>query len=207
MNPANEQSIALREPLTRTAANAALYASLTGSERVYEICEQPRCAVPGYRLVRVDARLSTVSGNDFEVALVDDTSATVAYYVKVRLVQLPSFSGRQVVRSQIWRSADARHSQALQDISQNVIFGYLVQRYDLLLEKVELTGSGEFYWNRQLSRAIDGGLYVYLYKPATQALLRIPTQLALNEIQDQAWSSASQEPLRALISIFDLLHL
>lgn len=156
--------------------------------------------MPGYRLVRVDDRLNKVGGNEFEIALVDDASALVAYYAKVTVVDFPCSGNRPVARCQIWRSADMRHAQALLDISQRVLFGYIIRHYDVHLDEAEITGGGRFYWHRQVSRAIYEGLHVYLYDPISQELRLMHTQHALNEIEDQAWSGNNQKTLQALIS-------
>lgn len=198
MTADTEQFAAQQEPLTRMVDNATIYASLTGALEVHILCDQ---ASSGYRLIRVNNRLDAVGGNEFEIALVDDTSSSVAYYGKVTLVHLQNIGIRHVARIQIWRSADTRHFQALRDISQRVLFGYLIQHYDILLDESGLTEGGKFYWHRQVSRAIDGGFHAYLYEPVTQALRLIPSQRALDGIEDQAWSGTSHESLQALISI------
>ncbi|MDH0572768.1 MULTISPECIES: hypothetical protein [Pseudomonas] len=195
-----EQCASHLEPLTRTADNAAMYAALMAAGCTHEICEQFGSTVPGYRLIRVDDRLKAVAGNDFEIALVDDSSKSIAYYAKVTSVDFPCIGDRTVVRHQIWRSADIRHTQALLDISQGVLFSYLVKHYDILLDEAGITGGGRFYWSRQISRAIDDGLDVYLYEPATRALRPIPTQSVLNGIENQNSAGSSQDPLLALIS-------
>ena len=201
MTSTTEQCAAQQKAFTRTADNVALYTALAGAERVQKICEQLGSAEPGYRLIRIDDRLNMDAGSEFEIALLDDASASVAFYDKITLVRCPSNSSRHIARSQIWRSTDMRHSLALRDISQKVLFGYLIHHHDILLEEFMVSGAGKFYWHRQVSRAIDGGLHVYLYEAATQLLRPIPTQRALNEIEDAVWSEARQEPLRALISI------
>ncbi|WP_238066199.1 hypothetical protein [Pseudomonas shirazica] len=200
MTSTTEKCSAELEPLTRTADNAAIYAALTSAEWVCTIGESVSSTVPGYRLVRVDDRLNTVGGNEFEIALVDDTSALVAYYAKVTVVDFSYSGNRPVARCQIWRSGDMRHTQALQDISQRVLFGYLIRHYNVHLDEAGIIDGGRFYWHRQISRAIYEGLSVYLYDPISQELRPIHTQRALDEIKDQAWSGANQKPLQALIS-------
>ncbi|WP_435652681.1 hypothetical protein ACSC9T_14775 [Pseudomonas putida] len=200
MTSTTEQCSAELETLTRTADNAAMYAALTGAERVCSIGEPVSNTVPGYRLVRVDDRLNTVGGDEFEIALVDDTSALVAYYAKVTVVDFPCSGNRPVARCQIWRSADMRHTQALLDISQRVLFGHLIRNYDVHLDEAGITDGGRFYWHRQISRAIYEGLHVYLYDPISQELRPMHTQRALNEIEDQAWSGTNQKTLQAIIS-------
>ncbi|MGO0630941.1 hypothetical protein ACTORR_13050 [Pseudomonas sp. SAR267] len=202
MSSATEQCTAVPEPFARTADNTALYAALTKAEGVLEISEQAGCAEPGYRLIRIDDRLKSVGG--IEIALVDDAQSSVAYYDKVTLVSMPETGSRPVARNQVWRSASKRHSLALRDISQKVLFGYIARRYDLLLTEGEVFGGGTFYWHRQVSRAIEAGLVVSVYEPVEQAFRSVSTQRALEEIQDHAWSKTSPEPLLALVSTLPL---
>lgn len=187
--------------LTRTAQNSAFYAALTGAEVISEISEaagyRPQ---PGYRLIRVDRRLDKESVSEFEIALVDDAQASVAYYVEATLMSIPEVSSRSIAQHEVWRSANTRHSLALREISRTVLFNYIVQRYDLLLAEQAATGEGTFYWHRQVSRAIELGLHVYAYDPAKQALQPIPTQCELNDVRDQAWSGAAQKSVWTLIS-------
>lgn len=142
--------------------------------------------------------------NEFEIALVDDIDLSVAYYDKVTLLDDPRVSRRHFARNLVWRSASRRHSLALRDISQHVLFGYIVNDYDILVAADTITNGGNFNWHRQASRAIEIGLHVYVYDPATQAFRPIPTQHVLNDVQDQAWSGANQDALRAVISISPL---
>lgn len=198
--PRNERT-PLKKLLTRTADNSAFYAALTGAEVVSEIGEAAGYSPqPGYRLIRVDRRLDNSSINEFEIALVDDAQGSVAYYVQGTLLSIPEVSSRSIAQHGVWRSANTRHSLALREISRTVLFSYIVQHYDLLLAEEAANGEGKFYWHRQVSRAIALGLHVYAYDRVTQALQPIQTQCELNEVQDQAWSGATQKSLWALIS-------
>ena len=55
-----------------------------------------------------------------------------------------------------------------------------------------------------MSRAIELDLHVYAYDLKTRALRPISTQRALADIQEQVWSGAAPECLRAIISIFPI---
>lgn len=187
--------------LTRAADNADLYAVLTAADGVREISEREGFSpTPGFRLIRVDHRLESDDVNHVEIALIDDAELSVAYYDRVTLEYIPKVSRRQVARNQVWRSASMRHSQALLDISKKVLFGYIVDEYDLLLTEHDVSNNGYFYWHRQVSRAIELGLYVYAYEPATQTLLPIPSQSVLNDIEGQVWSGTDHDPMLALVS-------
>lgn len=205
MSLAQERS-ALSASLARTADNSAFYAALIAADGVREINEMAGFrADPRYRLIRVDHRVETAKSEEFEIALVDDIELSVAYYDKVTLVCEPNVSSRLLARNLVWRSANRRHSLALRDISQQVLFSYIVHNYDILVAADTMTDGGIFYWHRQVSRAIEKGLHVYLYDPTTQSLRSVPTQHDLSDLQGQAWSDASHETLRAIISISPLV--
>ncbi|HDS1816156.1 TPA: hypothetical protein QEM96_000778 [Pseudomonas putida] len=195
----------LSERLTRTADNAALYTALTGADGMRVIGEQLEySAETGYRLIRVDRHLNSIDGDEFEIALIDDAQSSVAYYIKVTLALSPQPTNRNTAYYRVWRSASHRHSLALRDISQKVLFGYIAQHYDIFLTEGDVSGGGRFYWHRQISRAIEGGFYVSIYDQTAQAFRPVLTQRALSDIQDQTWSTADHEPLIALVSTVPL---
>ncbi|AIZ32950.1 hypothetical protein [Pseudomonas parafulva] len=195
----------LSERLTRKADNAALYTALTGTDGLREIGEElGYSAENGYRLIRVDRQLNSIGGEEFEIALVDDAQSSVAYYIKVTLALIPQPTNRNTAHNRVWRSASHRHSSALRDISQSVLFGYIAQQYDIVLTEGDVSGGGKFYWHRQMSRAIEGGFFVSVYDQIAQAFRPVLTQRALSDIQDKAWSTADHEPLIALVSTVPL---
>lgn len=192
---------ALSALLARTADNSACYSVLTAAEGLREITEIASLRSDlRYRLIRVDHRLETVERDEFEIALVDDIELSVAYYDKVTLVRAPEVSGRELACNLVWRSASNRHSGVLRDISQKVLFNYIVHEYDILLTGETMTVGGSFCWHRQVSGAIERGLHVHVYDPTTQALWPIATQRALNDLQDQIWAGGNNEDLQAIIS-------
>lgn len=198
---ATKELAELPKLLTRTAGNSAFYAGLSRVDGISDIGESAGySAQPGYRLIRVDHRPHGGSANDFEIALVDDAKASVAFYAKVTLLSVPEVSSRYIARHRVWRSASTHHSLALSEISRTVLFGYILPRYDLLLGEDAITGDGKFYWHRQMSRALQLGFHVYVYDQTTQALRSIPTDCELSSLQDQIWSSTRREPLQGFIS-------
>ncbi|MCS4065485.1 hypothetical protein [Pseudomonas putida] len=196
--------------LARTADNSAYYTALTTAEGLFEITEINELvdlrADPQYRLIRIDHRLGMEERDGFEIALVDDIELSVAYYDKVTLGRSPDIGRRKLASNLIWRSASNRHSRALRDISQKVLFSYMVNDYDILLDAEAITDGGNFYWHRQVSRAIEKGLHAYAYDPTTQALRPIQTQLALNNLQDQVWTEVNHKALIAIISNSQILR-
>jgi len=203
MHLSEKERTSLAELLTRTADNHALYAVLTVADGFSDISESADySSQPGYRLIRVNHRLEEDRVKEFEIALLDDSQASIAYYAKINLLSIPEISSRLIAQHRVWRSASIRHSAALRDISRTVLFSYLVQDYDVLLAEDSITGDGRFYWSRQVSRAIELDLRVY--DLTTQTIQAISTQQALNRVQDQAWSGVSPKIARALISTHPL---
>ena len=71
----------LKDLLKLTTDNSAIYAALTGANGVSEIgFHSGYSAQPGYRLIRVDHRLHKGSVDQFEIALVNDAEASLAFY-------------------------------------------------------------------------------------------------------------------------------
>ncbi|HDS1734918.1 hypothetical protein [Pseudomonas sp. BP8] len=207
MSLAAQKRVSLSESLTRSADNSAFYAALTTAGGVSDIGETAGYrAEPNYRLIRVDRQLDSDSLNEFEIALVNDIELSVIYYVKVGLIHIPEVSKRNIANHQVWRSPSMCHSEALRDISQKVLLGYIAQLYELLLADDAVLGDGKFYWHRQVSRALELGFHVFSYDGIARALRPIPTQRALSDLEDQAWSSDHPRSLRALVSIFPLLE-
>lgn len=202
---ADQDRAASVEVFTRTADNSALYSALAEAVEISDIGEKAGYdSGPDYRLIRIDRRLDVTSDREFEIALIDDLELSVAYYAKVTLLPSLDANSRPVARHQFWRSANMRHSPMLRDISQKLLFSYIVRNYDLLIMEDSASNEGKFYWLRQVSRAIELGLHVYVSDLITQALKPLSTQRALMDMQNQTWSGTDPHSLRALISIYPL---
>ncbi|MFG0916459.1 hypothetical protein [Pseudomonas sp. CJQ_11] len=183
------------------SVNLAFYKALTMADQICDIGDIAGYSYESkYRLLRVDQRLDTTDEDQFEIALVDDEALTVIYYARVALVLIPKVSDQYFARHRVWRSADSYHSLALHGISEKVLYHYIVLSNDLLLTEQAVSGSGHFYLLRQVSRAIEHGLYVYAYELANQTLRLIPSQLELSDIENTVWSVAGEDPIMALIS-------
>lgn len=186
--------------LTRKADNTALYLALTTAEKSRVINDKAGFSSdPRYRLLRVDHRLDSVRGDEFEVALVDDGELSVAFYDRVTLLHFQGID-RPIARNRVWRSPTSRHAKALREITRMVFFSYIIQDHYILLEDDPVAGIGKFNWHRQVSRAIEQGLHVLAYDSVTQALRSISTQRELNDLMDQAWSESHHMFSRALVS-------
>jgi hypothetical protein len=187
--------------LTRTAENAALYASLLGAEHVADISAEAKCALaPGYRLIRVDHR-KRPSSDEFEIALVNDVDSSVVYYNKVMISIITDLNCRPATQNLVWRSSNALHAAVIRDVPQKVFFNYILEKYDVILSDNLQTGDGKFFWQRQMSNALAFGVHVYYYQMMTAQLQPIPNQDALNELEDQLWSEDEDQQYHlALIS-------
>jgi|GEM_PF-685844 len=187
--------------LMRTADNAALYAALTGAERVADISAEAKCVVaPGYRLIRVDHR-KRPNGDEFEIALVNDVESSVVYYNKVMISIITDLNCRPATQNLVWRSSNAQHSAVLRDVAQKVFFNYILEKYDVILSDNQQTGEGKFFWQRQMSSALAFGMHVYYYQMMNAQLQPIPDQEALNDLEDQLWSEEEDQQYHlALIS-------
>lgn len=179
--------------LMRTADNAALYTALSGAERVSDISADAQCVLaPGYRLIRIDHRVRP-SGDEFEIALINDIDSSVVYYNKVLISLISDLNCRPATQNLVWRSPNARHAAVLRDVAQKVFFNYVLERYDVILSDNQHTGDGKFFWQRQMSNAIALGLHVYYYQMMTAQLEPVPTQEALNDLEDKLWSEDDEQ--------------
>lgn len=179
--------------LVRTADNAALYTALSGAQHVADISADAQCVLaPGYRLIRVDHRVRPNS-DEFEIALINDVESSVVYYNKVVISVIRDLNCRPATQNLVWRSSNAQHSAVLRDVAQKVFFNYVLERYDVILSDNQHTGDGKFFWQRQMSNAIALKMHVYYYKMLTAELQHIPTQEALNDLEDKLWSEEDEQ--------------
>ncbi|KQQ53603.1 hypothetical protein ASF84_17475 [Pseudomonas sp. Leaf127] len=176
--------------LIRKTDNAALYAALSGAAHVTDISAEVQCLMaPGYRLIQVNHRLHP-NDDEFEIALINDLESSVAYYNKVLISTITDLSSRRAVQNLAWRSPSAQHAAVLRNVVQQVLFDYLLERYDVILSDNPKTGNGLFFWQRQISNAIAYGLRVYYLQGTSTQFQLIPTQKALNSLVDRLWSGA-----------------
>ncbi|PHM28933.1 phage protein [Xenorhabdus budapestensis] len=76
---------------------------------------------PGYRMVRVDRRLSDwISQSHFELALVNDASKEVAYYNRVVIQSDVVLNCRPVTQILVWRIRTPQHRAVLRDLAGKV---------------------------------------------------------------------------------------
>lgn len=175
--------------LSRTSGNRAFYTAICSAEQVVDISAEAGCVMPpGYRLIRVNERKG-LHDDTFELALIHDIEPSVAYYNKVTVTDLYE---RQTAHSLVWRSTSAEHAAALQKVAHHVLFYYITDHYDVILSDSEQTGEGKHFWQRQMSKAIAYGLYVY-FEVAPAQFQPITTQVALSDIGNELWSASGSE--------------
>lgn len=184
-----------------TVENDRLYASLVSAAALTDIRAEAKCVLaPGYRLIRIDHR-ERPSGDEFEIALVNDVDKSVVYYNKVIIAPIVDLNCRPATQNLVWRSPNAQHSNELRDVAQKVFFNYILERYDVILSDYHQTGDGKYFWQRQMSNALAYGMYVYYYQVMTATLKHIPDQRSLDNLENQLWSEDDgQEYHLALIS-------
>ena len=170
-----------------TATNGAMYQALVGHEHIQEIAPELGIALPpGYRLVCVTTRLG---GDKFEIALVNDHTAEVAYYNQVIIVHYEDLKCRPATQQRVWRSFNQHHKAVLRDLPSAVFFGYILARYDVILSDNMQTGEGMHFWKARMSEALYRRLYVYHYQLMSDKLLQIRTDAELADLSDQIWGS------------------
>ncbi|WP_270690590.1 hypothetical protein [Aeromonas sp. D3] len=171
-----------------TATNGAMYQALVGHEHIQEIAPELGLALPpGYRLVCVTTRLGV---DKFEIALVNDYTAEVAYYNQVIIVHYEDLKCRPATQQRVWRSFNQHHKAALRDLPSAVFFGYILARYDVILSDNMQTGEGMHFWKARMSEALYRRLYVYHYQLMTGELHQIRTDAELASLSDQIWGSS-----------------
>lgn len=172
--------------LDLTTSNAACYHALVGHACVQEMTTLHRLSLPtGYRLVCVTARLGA---DRFEMALVHDHAAQIAYYNQVVIHH--DILTRPLAHPQcVWRSFHQQHKMALRDLHCAVLFDYILARYHVMVRDNIRTGVGMHIWKGWVSEAIFRQIFVYHYEPGTRALRQIRTHAALNSLSDNIWGA------------------
>ncbi|WP_090900941.1 hypothetical protein [Azotobacter beijerinckii] len=192
--------------LTRREDNERLYLEIDSQPDKTDISAEVRHALaPGYRLLRIDERETSLVHENFEIALLNYVTRTVVYYNKVIMAGVVDLDCRPATQLLVWRSADQLHSAVLRDLPKDVFFNYILERYDVILSDDARTGEGHFFWRRQLSTALALKLCVYLYKKMGATLLPIPDQAALDELDEEiCGEDAQHEHHLAIISKVEL---
>lgn len=188
-----------------TATNGAIYRALVGHAHIQDIAPELGLALPsGYRLICVTTRLG---GDKFEIALVNDHKAEVAYYNQVIIVHYEDLKCRPATQQRVWRSFNQHHKAALRDLPSAVFFGYILTRYDVILSDNMQTGEGMHFWKAKMSEALYRRLHVYHYQLMNGELHQIRTDAELAALFDQIWGNTqSHEWQLAIITSKPLPH-
>lgn len=176
---------------------AEIYHALVSHEHIEEIAGGLGLGLPpGYRLIYVASRLND---DQFEIALINDYTAEVAYYNQVAIVHYKDLECRAAAQQRVWRSFNQQHKAALRDLPSMVLFGYILARYDVILSDNIQTGEGRHFWKAEMSEALYRKRYVYHYQLTTGELQHIRTNAELAHLSDQIWGSAQNHESRLAI--------
>lgn len=189
--------------LVETDRNRALYLSLADAT---EIAHEVRDLIlpPGYRLVRLDGRLD-VPQTHFELALLNDVSEEVVYYNRVVTVQDQALNCRPVSQVLVWRTRKPKHNAVLAGIPGKLFYGYLIERYDVVVSDVNQTNEGMSFWLARMYEALEFGFRVYAYDVMSGELNNIRKDDDLGKYQSWLWGDADSYQHRlAIISKIEL---
>lgn len=170
--------------------NMQLYNELSSAARIEDLqssCRNP--VTPGYRLVRVDGR-STGENETFELALLCDATKEVAYYNRVIVTSICDLNAKPATQSLVWRNPDIRHKSATRDLASNIFFEYILPRYDAILSDGNQTSGGQFFWETQITSAMQMGHHIYFYKMMSAELEPIKSRDDFDLLKDMIWGDA-----------------
>lgn len=143
--------------------------------------------VPGYRLLRLDERLSSTSLPTFEVVMLCDTTKEVVYYNRVLVTSISDASIKAAALSLVWRSSDFQHDVALQKIAVNVLTHYVLEQHIAILSD---GNQGIFFWESLVSAAMSRGNNAYAYKAMPAELEHIKDRDDFILLKDAIWGNA-----------------
>ncbi|WP_434526679.1 hypothetical protein [Photorhabdus asymbiotica] len=132
---------------------------------------------PGYRMVRVDGRLSDrISQSHFELALVNDVSKEVAYYNRVVIQPDAVLNCLPVTQVLVWRTLKREHRAVLHELAGQVFFCYLLEHYNVIVSDMNQTHDGISFWQARMYDALAYKMYVYAYDMITCELRKIQSE-------------------------------
>lgn len=146
--------------------------------------------VPGYRLLRLDERLSSPSLPTFEVVMLCDTTNEVVYYSRVVVTSISDASIKPAALSLSWRSPDYQHNVALRQIAVNVVTRYVLEHYTVIVSDGNQAFAGIFSWESLISAAMSRGNNAYAYKAMAAELEHIRDRDDFILLKDAIWSNA-----------------
>ncbi|ECJ2279237.1 hypothetical protein FNI37_22415 [Salmonella enterica subsp. diarizonae] len=155
---------------------------------------------PGYRIVRVDGRLSDrISQNHFELALINDVSEDVAYYNRV-VIQPDNFLNcRPVTQVLVWRTQKPKHRKELHDLAGVIFLNYLLEKYDVIVSDMNQTHDGMSFWQARMYDALAYGLKVYAYDMISCELNEISSDDDVGRYEQWLWGDPEHYQQRLAI--------
>ncbi|MCV6587499.1 MAG: hypothetical protein OIF57_00530 [Marinobacterium sp.] len=177
--------------------NTETYTRLTAGE-FQDVAAETKMVFPsGYQLIRVAGN----TNDDFEVALVCDTDQSVCYYIKAKIWDDKELGGRPVTQVLLWRTSDVTHNDVTHELTKNVFFEYLLNRYNLVVSDNCQTGDGRRFWTTQMGFALKFGHRVYRYEWETGKTQEITDHAVVRDNSIDLWGDdESYEKILAVIS-------
>lgn len=183
--------------LNESEDNRALYSALSRGD---EIEIKGLVLSPGYRLVRVDGRLTDkIAQSHFELALINDVSEDVAYYNRVVIQPDTFLNCRPVTQVLVWRTQKPKHRKELHDLAGLVFIRYLLEKYDVIVSDMNQTHDGMSFWQARMYDALAGGLNVYVYDMITCELNKIESDDDVGRYEQWLWGDPDHYQQRLAI--------
>jgi hypothetical protein len=171
--------------LNESSDNSTLYSALS---RGVEVDILGVTLSPGYRIVRVDNRLTDrLSQNHFELALINDVSEDVAYYNRVMIQPDTFLNCRPVTQVLVWRTQKPKHRKELHDLAGTIFLSYLLEKYDVIVSDMNQTHDGMSFWQARMYDALQYGLKVYAYDMVTCELKEIKNDDDVGRYEQWLW--------------------
>lgn len=140
------------EWLDDVSTNKVEYQSLTHNQG-FGISFSPA----NYRMVRTE----TVD-NSFTIALLCDEDKRVLYYIKCEIWSDVVLKAKPVTQVKLWRTSNSKYQTITSGLPAK-IFNMLLTEFNVVASDGVHTYSGRRFWQQELSRAINNGLFVYRY--------------------------------------------
>jgi len=174
-----------------------IYRELTSSTctNISQVVDHP--LPPGFRLIRVDGRLAGDRG--YELALLDDDSRDVAYYIALSTLTI-SAACPEAVAGHAYRSTYHQHRAAASGLTRHII-DYLLKRHVVILSDGNQSAGGSFTWQSQISAAMSEGAHAYLY--TYEHIQEIKNSEAFSELISQTWLTT---PIRSTVVLLCGFH-
>lgn len=139
----------------------------------------------GFELIRVDERKKD---SNFEIALLDHNSKTVAYYNEVTVNPDIVLNTKPVTQVCVWRSSKTRHRRAVTGVAKEIFLNYLLKDYSVVVTDNHQTQAGFTFWQDRIAEALDSELFVYYYEQMTGVLNRVADEPAFEKLLNHVWS-------------------